>query len=152
MDLRSKLSNALETAGADGDTLHLATLRLIQAAIRDRDLALRSGGGDTRVDDDEIVDILRQMLEQRLDMARSYEEAGRLEQAQTKRTEADLIVSLLPREPTEDEIAAEIRHAIAALDARSLRDLGRVMADLRRRLGRVADQERLKTLVLQHLT
>lgn len=152
MGLRDRLASALDAATEDDDPLKLATLRLIHAAIRDRDLALRDAGRETRVDDAEIAAILRQMLAQREDSARSYEEAGRLEQAQGKRDEAALIAALLPREPGADEIEAEILRAMAAVDARSLRDLGRVMAELRSRLGTTADPAALKTRVLRHLS
>lgn len=119
------------------DTLRLSTLRLINAAIKDRDIALRGEGEDRELTDAEIMAILTRMVKQRQDSARAYEEGGRLELVERELAEIAVIEGYLPRQLTEAEIQAAIESEIKALGAASIRDMGRVMNALK---GRYAGQ------------
>jgi len=134
MDLRDKISEALKTAMREKDKLRLSTLRLINAAIKDRDIAKRGEGGDgsdTGVGGDEILQILGKMVKQRQESARAYEEGGRLELAEKELEEIGVIEDFLPRKLDEAETEAAINAAIAATGASSIRDMGKVMGALK---------------------
>lgn len=113
------------------DTDRLSTLRLINAAIKDRDIAARGDVAPAGVGDDEILSILGKMVKQRQESARAYEEGGRLELAQKERAEIAVIEEFLPRQLDEAEVEAAITSAIEATGATSLRDMGRVMGVLK---------------------
>ncbi len=133
MDLRATLQTATKDAMKAKDSARLSTLRLIGAAIKDREIAARVGDGDGTLGDHDLIAILSRMVKQRQESARAYEEGGRLELAQKEEAEIGVIQEFLPRQLTEAETAAAIDTAIAALGADSLRDMGRVMAELRDR-------------------
>jgi len=131
MDLRSKISDSLKTAMKARDAIRLSTLRLISAAIKDLDIALRGEGRDDGVTDAEILGILGKMVKQRLESARAYEEGGRLELAEQELSEIKIIEDFLPRQLSEAETAAAVDAAIAETGAESIRDMGKVMAVLK---------------------
>jgi len=131
MDLRERIGVALKAAMKSRDAERLSTLRLINAAIKDRDIALRGEGGDDTVGDGEVLAILGKMVRQRHESARAYEEGGRLELAAKEQAEIGVIEEFLPRQLDEAEIAAAIDVAIAETGAGSIRDMGRVMAVLK---------------------
>mgnify|MGYP005990779049 CR=1 FL=1 len=127
MPMRDRLNAALKDAMKSKEAERLSTLRLINAAIKDRDIALRGEGGDTEVSDDEILAILGKMVKQRQESARAYEEGGRLELAEKELSEIKIINGFLPRQLDEVETAAAIDEAIKAVSAESIRDMGKVM-------------------------
>ena len=131
MDLRSRISDGLKSAMKAKEAERLSTLRLINAAIKDRDIALRGEGGDSGVSDAEVLQILGKMVKQRHESARAYEEGGRLELAEKERAEIGVIEEFLPRQLSQEESEAAIKAAIAETDASSIRDMGKVMAVLK---------------------
>lgn len=131
MGLRNQISDALKAAMKAKEAEKLSTLRLMNAAIKDRDIARRGEGRDDGVGETEILAILGKMVKQRLESARAYEEGGRLELAQKELTEITVIEDFLPRQLSEAEAAAAVDAAIAATDAQSIRDMGKVMAMLK---------------------
>lgn len=133
MDLRATLQAATKDAMKAKDSARLSTLRLIGAAIKDREIAARVGDGDGTLGDGDLIAILSRMVKQRQESARAYEEGGRLELAQKEEAEIGVIQEFLPRQLDEAETAAAIDAAIAALGATGIRDMGRVMAELRDR-------------------
>lgn len=134
MGLRSKISSALKDAMKEKDAVRLSTLRLINAAIKDRDIAKRSEAGDDEgVGDGDILVILGRMVKQRQESARAYEEGGRLELAEQERSEIKVIETFLPRQLDEDETAAAVDQAIEKTGASSIRDMGKVMGELKGR-------------------
>ena len=134
MELREQIAQALKTAMKEKDTRRLSTLRLINAAIKDRDIAQRSEGGDDEgVANDEILAILGKMVKQRHESARAYEEGGRLELAEQERSEIKVIEAFLPKQLDEAETEAAINKVITETEASSLRDMGRVMGALKER-------------------
>jgi len=133
MTLRDRIAGALKEAMKARDADRLSTLRLINAAIKDKDIAVRGDGGEVTVGDPEVLVILGRMVKQRQESARAYEEGGRLELAEKEQREVAVIEEFLPRQLTEDEIAAAIDAAIAETEASSIRDMGKVMAALKTR-------------------
>ena len=131
MDMRGRIDAALKEAMKARDADRLSTLRLINAAIKDRDIASRGEGAEGGVGDAEILAILGKMVKQRQESARAYEEGGRLELAQKELAEIRVIEDFLPRQLTPDEVEAAIAKAIADTGAGSIRDMGRVMAALK---------------------
>jgi uncharacterized protein YqeY len=151
MDLRTRIAAALEAACADGDTVRSSTLRLVEAAIRDRDLAQRANGERDGLDTGEVRDMLSRLARQRRDSAAAFERDGRLEQAADKLREAEIIEEFLPRRLSDREIEALVDATVAELQARSLRDIGRVMEALRPRLTDQLDPVELKARVRARL-
>ena len=129
MELRDRLNAGLKAAMRDKDAMRLGTLRLINAAIKDQDIALRPQS--QTVGAAEITAILAKMVRQRHESARAYEEAGRLELAQQEQDEIKVIEEYLPRQLSDSEVEAAIAGAISDTGANSLRDMGRVMAVLK---------------------
>jgi len=133
MELRARLIEEQKSAMREKQAERLSTLRLINAAIKDRDIALRSEGRDDGATDDEVLVILGKMVKQRQESIRAYEEGGRLELAEKEAAEIRVIEDFLPRQLTPEETEAAIAAAIAATGASSIRDMGRVMAELKAR-------------------
>ena len=131
MDLRGRIGASLKEAMREKDATRLSTLRLINAAIKDQDIAARGEGQPDGVDDAAVLAILGKMVKQRHESARAYEEGGRLELAEKERAEITIIEDYLPRQLDEDEVTAAIDAAIAETGAAGLRDMGRVMAALK---------------------
>ena len=133
MSLRNKIKSAMKEAMKEKAQLRLSTLRLISAAIKDRDIAARSEGVEDGVDDTEILAILGKMTRQRQESAKTYEEAGRLDLSEREISEIQVIEYFLPRQLNSDEIEIEVTNVINEQGASSIRDMGRVMACLKER-------------------
>ena len=131
MDLRTRINAALKEAMKAKEAERLSTLRLINAAIKDRDIAARSDGEDSVVDDDVVLSLLGKMVKQRQESARAYEEGGRLELAEKERAEIRTIEDFLPRQLDGDEVQNAVDAAIEKIGATSIRDMGKVMAELK---------------------
>lgn len=131
MDLRTRLSTSIKQAMRDKDSARLSTLRLINAAIKDRDIAARGEGKEDGVGDDEVIGILGKMVKQRKDTARTYEEGGRLDLAERELSEIAVIEEFLPRKLSDDEVAQAVDQALVEAGASSIRDMGRVMGALK---------------------
>lgn len=133
MSLRERINAAVKEAMKGREAARLATLRLINAAIKDRDIAARGEGSDEPVDDAAIVDILGRMVRQRQESARMYLEGSRAELAEKEQEEIHVIEEFLPRQLSPAEVDRAIADAISETDASSLRDIGKVMAVLKAR-------------------
>lgn len=131
MSLRERLQTALKDAMRAKEAERLSTLRLINAAIKDREIANRGDGTGQEVGDPEILAIMGKMVKQRQESARAYEEGGRLELAEKEQNEIRVIEEFLPRQLGADEVEAAVKAAIAESGASSIRDMGRVMAVLK---------------------
>ncbi len=129
--MRDAIKTALNQAMKNKDSKRLSTLRLINAAIKDRDIAVRVEGNDVGVSDDEVMAILGKMIKQRQESARVYEEGGRLDLAERERSEIEVIEEFLPRQFTEEEVDKAIAAAISETGAEGIRDMGKVMATLK---------------------
>jgi hypothetical protein len=132
-DMKSRVTTALKEAMRTREPVRLSTLRLINAAIKDRDIARRGEGDQGGIGDDEVLQILARMVKQRQESAGAYEEGGRLELAEQERAEIAVIEEFLPRQLDEGEVEAAIDAAIAETGAAGLRDMGKVMTALKAR-------------------
>ncbi|MEM0948123.1 MAG: GatB/YqeY domain-containing protein [Pseudomonadota bacterium] len=131
MDMRTRINDALKAAMKAKEQTRLSTLRLINAAIKDRDIAMRGDGDEVGVSDADVLQILGKMVKQRQESARAYEEGGRLELAEKERAETAVIEEFLPKQLDEEEIAAAIDKAVKSTGAETIRDMGRVMGELK---------------------
>ena len=129
--MRDRITAALKEAMLAKDKLRTCTIRLMLAAIKDRDIALRGEDGADGLDDAGIKALLAKMVKQREESAATYETAGRMELAETERAEIGVIKDFLPRPLSADEVEAAIRKALAETRASSIRDMGKVMGILK---------------------
>ena len=130
--MRETLSNAMKDAMKAKDALRLSAVRLIQTAIKDRDIAHRGAGKDP-VSDDEILQILTKMIKQREESAKMYTEGGRAELAEQEKAEIEVIRGFMPKQLGEDEVRAIIAGLITETGAQGLRDMGKVIGLLKER-------------------
>ena len=131
--LRTQLSQALKDAMRAKDATGVSTIRLIMAALKDRDIAARSDGGREEVPDEEVLQLLQKMIKQRHESIKLYEEAGRLELAARENNEIEVINRFLPTQLNDEEIAAEVEKVVVEIGAASVKDMGRLMGVLRER-------------------
>ncbi len=129
--LREQIADSLKVALKDRDEVAVATLRLILAALKDRDIAARTKGDDDPIGEDAILSMLQTMVKQRRESIELYEKGGRLELAERERAEIEIIQRFLPKQLADDEIQAVVEQTIAEVGAAGLKDLGRVMSALR---------------------
>ena len=125
--MRDILDKSLKDAMRARDAQKISTIRLINAAIKDRDIAIRSEDNLEGVSDEEILSILSKMIKQRKESARQYEEGGRLELAQQEFEEIEIIKNFLPRQLDLNETEQIVKKIILEINANSLRDMGKVM-------------------------
>ena len=129
--MRDEINMHVKQAMRDKDKDRLTTLRLINAAIKDRDIAARSNGNFDGVSDDEILQVLTKMVKQRNESAKIYEEGARLELAEKERGEIQVIEQFLPKQMNDEELRNAVHNAIEATGADGIRDMGRVMGTLK---------------------
>jgi uncharacterized protein YqeY len=149
--IRDDIKSALVTAMKGGDREATGTLRLVQAAIKNRDIEARTGGAPK--DDDQLVtEVLQKMVKQRRESADIYRKNGRDDRAATEEAEIAVIERFLPSQLSDAEAEAKIREIIAETDASSMKDMGRVMALVKERLGGSIEPARASALVKAALT
>ena len=132
MPLRERFNEAMKEAMKSGDKPRLSAVRLINSAVKDRDIEGR-GSGKKEASEEEIVTLLQKMIKQRQESAALYDKGGRPELAAQERAEIVVISSFMPQQLDEGEVAKVIKEAIAATSASSIKDMGKVMAWLRER-------------------
>lgn len=151
MSLRDRISTELKAAMKAKEATKLATLRLISAAIKDREIAARGDAGASELTDADLVAVLTRMVKQRRDSARAYEEAARLDLAEKEMAEIDVIETFLPRQLSDDEMAQAVGDTIKELGASSVRDIGAVMGALKTRYAGQMDFGKAGALVKARL-
>ena len=144
--LRQEISQALTSALKAQEKRRVSTLRLILAAVKDRDIANRTAGKDP-VGDEELLGILGKMVKQREESARIYEEGSRIELAEAEREEITIISEFLPQQMSEDEIKQACADVIAEIGAQGLRDMGKCMAALKERYAGKMDFTKASAIV-----
>ena len=149
--MQEQFSEALKAAVKNQDKVRISTLRLITAAIKDRDIAARTADNRDGVSDDEILEILAKIVKQRQESAATYEQAGRLELAEQERSEIIVIEEFMPRQLDEEEMAAAVTAVIEAQAASSLKDMGKVMGALKSQYAGQMDFGKAGALVKQKL-
>ena len=150
--MRGRLEEALRTATLARDQRATSTLRLILAALRDRDIAERSKGNLAGLSDEQIVSLLHSMVRQRRDSIKLYEEGGREDLARQEAEEIAVIEQFMPPQMSEAEVNEAVTAVIAETEAKTLKDMGRVMAVLRERYAGRMDLARAGSRVKGELT
>lgn len=149
--LRQRLSEALKVAMKAKDERTTSTVRLILAALKDRDIASRTKSARDGIDEQEILVMLQSMIKQRRESIALYEKGGRLELAQQEAEEITIIERFLPKQMDEVATAAAVEAALAETSASSLKDMGRVMTLLRERHAGAMDFAKASTLAKARL-
>ena len=151
-DFRGKFNEALKEAMRAKDQRAISTLRLILAALKDRDIASRGKTPDGRISDDEVLQMLQSMVKQREDSIAMYEQGGRLELAEQEQAEIDVIRRFLPKQLNESEVEEAVQATITDLGANSLKEMGKVMGELRTRYAGRMDFGKASGMVKQSLS
>ncbi|MEL6298271.1 MAG: GatB/YqeY domain-containing protein [Pseudomonadota bacterium] len=136
--MRDQLLASTKDAMKSGDKARLGTLRLINAAIKDRDIAARVDGkgkatGVEKVDDQEVLALLQKMVKQRRESIATYKDASRTDLVEKEEAEIAIIEEFLPKQMSPEDSEAAVKQVIAEIDASGLKDMGRVMAALKER-------------------
>ena len=129
--LRDDIKSALTIAMKGKDKQGVSTLRLIMAAIKDRDIAARSKGITDGIGEDEILSLMQSMVKQRRESIEMYEKGGRMELAQQETEEISVIGTFMPAQLNADGVTFAIDEAISAANAKSIKDMGKVMGHLK---------------------
>ena len=132
MALRESFTELMKEAMKAGDKRRVGTLRMITAALKDRDIEAR-GQGKEPLSDDDILGLLQKMVKQRQESLTIYEQAGRTELATQEREEIEIIMGFMPKQMDEAEMTAAIKTIIAETGAASVKDMGKVMAVMKER-------------------
>lgn len=150
--LRDELREALKGAQKAKDSRRLSTIRLVLAAVKDRDIAARVKDTTEEDDDAAILGILTKMVKQRLESAKAYDEGGRPELAAQEREEISIIEEFLPKQMTEEEVDGACQEVVVELSAEGLKDMGRVMGELKARYAGQMDFARASANVKKLLS
>lgn len=151
MDLRTRINDALREAMRAREGERLSVLRLVSAAIKDRDIAARGEGQPSPVPEDAVIGVLARMVKQRQESARAYADAGRDDLAAKEQAEVAVIEGFLPRQLSPAEAEAAVAAAVEETGAASVKDMGRVMAVLKARHAGQMDFSKIGPLVKARL-
>jgi hypothetical protein len=149
--LRARLDEALKSALLAREEHAVRTIRLVLAALKDRDIAERSSGNHSGLKDDQILSLLQSMIKQRRESARLYDEGGRTDLARQETEEIAIIERFLPPQMGNEEIGKVVSAAIEEFDAKSLKDMGRIMGILKTRHAGQMDFAAASALVKERL-
>ena len=152
MSLRQKLNDAMKDALKSKDAKRLATLRLVLAALKDRDIAARTEASRDLLPDDEILSLMAKMIKQREESATAFDAGNRPELAAGEREEIAIIRSFMPAQMDEAGVKAAADTVIAELGASSIKDMGKVMAAMKERYAGQMDFGRASALVKDRLS
>ncbi len=151
MDTRTQVNQALKQAMKDKAAQRISTLRLINAAIKDKEIAARGGDGEVTIGDAEVLAILGKMTKQRNESARAYEEGSRLDLAERELEEVAIIEEFLPKQLDEEETRAAVKAAVTETGAASIRDMGKVMGALKAKFTGQMDFGKVGSMVKDEL-
>ncbi|MEJ2528955.1 MAG: GatB/YqeY domain-containing protein [Gammaproteobacteria bacterium] len=144
--LKTRISDDMKSAMKSGDKRKLGTIRLLMAAIKQREVDER-----VELDDEQVLAVLDKMVKQRRDSIDQYEKAGREDLAEQERFEIEILQEYLPEALSAEEISTLVKQAIAATGAESMRDMGKVMGQLKPKLQGRADIGAVSAMVKQLL-
>ena len=151
MDKREEFNAALKDALKNKDQTTLSTVRLITAALKDRDIAARGKGQADGIDDAEILSMLQSMIKQRQESAKVYCDAGREELAEREEAEIEVIQKFLPAQLSDDEVSEAIDKIISETGAADIKDMGKVMGVLKSQYAGQIDMGKAGGLVKSKL-
>jgi len=147
MSLRERFTDSLKEAMKARAPRRVSTLRLMLAALKDRDIANRSEESREGVSDDEILSLLAKMIKQREESAETYDKGGRPELAAAEREEIVIIREFMPKQMSEDEAKAAVKAVVAETGAASMKDMGKVMAALKEKYAGQMDFGKVGAIV-----
>ena len=149
--IRNELKEALKVSMKAQEKRAVSTIRLILAALKDRDICARADGNADGVPDEEVLTLLQTMVKQRTESIRLYEEGGRLELAEQEREETEVIQRFMPRQLDGGELDAAVQEAIREIGAKDMKDMGKTMALLKQRYPGRMDFSKASAMVRQTL-
>ena len=149
--MRERIEDAYKEAMKNGDKKRVSTLRLIRAAIKDREIAQRSSGKTDEVSQDEIMGLLARMISQREDSIRDYKKAKREDLVKQEEEECTIIRSFLPEPMKDEQLEAACLETMRNMDAKSIKDMGPIMAFLKREFAGRMDFAKAATILRAHL-
>ena len=147
MSLREKITQQFNTGLKNKNKALISTLRLILAAIKERDIANRSGGKKEEIKDPEIIKVLRKMKKQRQESADLYKKGGRQELLEAEEAEIKIIDTFLPKQLSEEETKKICKEIIESLGASSIKDMGKIMGQLKQKYSDSIDFSKVNTIV-----
>ena len=147
MALREKINQQFNTALKNKNKTLVSTLRLIIAAIKERDIANRKGGKKEEVKDQEITKVLQKMKKQRQDSASLYEKGGRQELLNVEKAEIEIIDTFLPKQLNEEETKKICKEIIESIGASSIKDMGKIMGSLKQKHSDSIDFSRANVII-----
>ena len=148
MSLRAQINDALKDAMKAGDKRRVSTLRLMNSAIKDKDILSRTEGHDSALTPDAgLIDLFAKMVKQRQESVAVFEQGGRPELAQAEREEIDIIQSYMPKQLSDDDAKAAVAAIIKAVGAASIKDMGKVMAELKAKYAGQMDMGKAGAIV-----
>jgi len=150
--LRTELADALKEAMKARDSRRTSTLRLILAALKDRDIAARTADSSAGISDEEIMRMLQTMIRQRRESIALYEQGARLDLAAQEQEEIQIIEGFLPKQLGDAEMASAVRAVVDEIGAKSIKDMGRAISTLKARYAGQMDFGKAAAIVKQILT
>jgi uncharacterized protein len=148
MSLREQITSDMKEAMKSGDKRRTQTLRLMNAAIKDKDINSRTDGHDSTLTSDQgIMELFIKMVKQRQDSITAFDAGGRAELAQNERDEMAIIQSYMPKQMSDDEAKAAVAAIISELGATSVKDMGKVMAELKTKFAGQMDMAKAGSIV-----
>ena len=151
MDKRTEFNNILKEAMKARDEITTATMRLIIAALKDRDINARGTGKAEGITDAEIMSMLQGMIKQRQESADTYAKANRPELAERENKEIEVIKRFLPKQLSDDEVRKAIDGLIEDMNIRDMREMGKLMAELKSRFSGQMDMSKASGLIKERL-
>lgn len=149
--LRDQISTAMKQAMREKDSVSLSTLRLMSAAIKDRDIAARAADRCGGIDDVEILGILTKMVKQREESAKTYDDNGRPELAEREREEIIVVRTFMPKPMSDAEIETTVAKIVESTGATCLKDMGKIMGQLKTGYAGSLDMGKAGAVVKRHL-
>ena len=149
--MKDIITNELSKALKNGDKERLHTLRLIIAAIKDKEIASRSSGEDSEILEEAVMQLLKKMVKQRNDSIEMFEKAGRIELAEKEKLEITIINEFLPKQLSEEETATICDKAINATEASNLKEIGKVIKYLKDNSSSSLDMSLASKLIREKL-
>jgi uncharacterized protein YqeY len=148
MSLRAQINDALKQAMKAGDKRRISTLRLMNSAIKDKDILSRTDGHASALTPDPgLLDVFAKMVKQCQESATAYEQGGRPELAEAEREEIAIIQSFMPKQLSDEEARAGVAAVIKAVGATSVKDMGKVMAELKAKYAGQMDMAKAGAIV-----
>ena len=152
MDLRTELNDEMKKAMRDKKQVTLSTIRLIMAAVKERDIQCRTQGASEAASDQDILSLLQSMIKQRVEASKTYYDGGRDDLAKREEEEIEVIKSFLPSQLDNDELEKAVAGIIDKTGAADIKDMGKVMGELKKQYAGQVDMGKASSIVKDKLS